>query len=114
MLYKINFLLMVSFALLAEPTFSNSPSVLLINSTAMNVSWLPIWQHPVNMYILVVNATDQTIDYFTSDTFYIIHKNIMDKECTQLEFSVLAVTDLGRSENSIITAKGFPKGNMHA
>ncbi len=83
-----------------------------MNSTAMHVEWAPVWEHLVNQYTLIVyeNATNTTTNYTTTDTSYIVFRDIVSVDCSELEFSIVAETDLGMTGESATAIKGFPKG----
>ena len=94
------------------PYFTTPPKIDVLNSTIMYVEWDPVWTHPVNQYTLIVyeNATDTTTIYTTTDTSYIVSRYIVSVDCSELEFSILAETDLGTTDKSAAAIKGFPKG----
>ena len=95
----------------ALPNPPSPPTATIVNVTTMNISWSPPWQHPVESYNLSITneASNETHEISTSIRSYIFSKG-STSDCTVFSFRVSAVTDVGTSELSNATYKGFPKG----
>ena len=75
----------------------------------MSVSWSAPWMHPIQSYTLLIssNSFENTVN--TSSTNYVLNKRNIT-ECEVLNFTVRANTEIGSSEFSSKTFKGFPTG----
>ena len=95
----------------AGPSPPDAPTALLLSPSKMEVSWEPPWPHPVNSYLVYVTNTHAgtSLNYSISSTNLTVLKESNDS-CYELEFAVLALTDVGPSNLSQTTIKGFSKG----
>lgn len=101
----------------------------------MNISWPPLWSYPVIAYTVTVTVDNGTLgqlqplitNYTTSATYYNLHNSdlLLQKgndsndggkaagnDCILIGISVLADTDIGKTEDSLTTLAGFPSGKL--
>ena len=93
----------------APPVAPNPPVITLLNATVMSVSWSAPWIHPIQSYTLHISSNSFENTVTTSSTNYVLNKRNIT-ECEVVNFTVRANTEIGSSEFSSKTVKGFPTG----
>lgn len=100
---------------IGPPPTPAPPTVKVLSSNSLSISWIPVWSFPVNSYTLEYTNTTTT-DYIVTgnDTSVVLFReNISDiGECGRIEFRVQVLTDLGITDYSEVTVGRFAYGTL--
>ena len=73
-----------------------------INSSAINISWSPLFTLPGTAYNISATSNGTTADYFTSDSYYVLLlTDITDSPCTEINITVSGYNGLNGETDSL-------------
>ena len=89
-----------------------APKLTLTNMTAIKLTWAAPWPFPVSNYtITMLNLSSGQESQWTTFEERFVLMGGEEGQCGELQFTVEAKTDVGRSGPSPNTTGGFPIGD---